>query len=96
MPEDKPTVKFGINQINNPTPSKLNLWVKVITIVIGVFMGFMAVTDLIGPHSKDALNQILGLLVIPLINGLAPLFGMTGVGSYVKTSDVSSMDEPKK
>ena len=65
-------VKFGTKQFNNPTPSRINLWVRVFTVAAGVFMGWMATASLMGPNTKDIINSILGLLKHPLTDiGLA-------------------------
>lgn len=72
-------VKFGIDQTRNPTPSGINLWVRVFTVTAAIFLAWMSTSNLIGPHSKDAINQLLGLALL-LTNGLAPLFGIEITG----------------
>ena len=91
-------IKFGTSQVGNPTPSKVNLWVRVFTVAAAIFMAWMATASVIGPNSKDVINQILGLL-LGLTNGLAPLFGieLSGNGrSKVEVENVTAMEEPKK
>lgn len=88
-------VKFGIPQIKNPTPSTLNLWVRIITVVVAVFMAWMATASVMGPNTKDIINQICGLL-LGLINGLAPLFGVETTSRYVPADQVTAMDTPTK
>lgn len=86
-----PKVSFGTSQVKNPTPSSINLWVRVFTVAAGVFMGWMATASLMGPNTKDILNSILGLL-IGLINGIAPLFGVDISSRTVPTDKVTAID----
>lgn len=89
-------IKFGVSQTANPTPSNINLWVRVYTVVAGIFLGWMTTTNLIGPHTQNALSSIIGL-TLALCNGLAPLFGVdVSNNKYVKSEDVTAMEEPKK
>jgi len=90
-------IKFGVSQTSNPTPSRINLWVRVFTVAAAIFMAWMATASVIGPNSKDVINQILGLL-LGLTNGLAPLFGvdLNGKGGKVNVDNVSSMEETAK
>ena len=91
-------IKFGVSQAGNPTPSNINIWVRVFTVAAAIFMAWMATANVIGPNTKDVINQILGLL-LGLANGLAPLFGIElsgGQNKKVDIEDVSAMDEPKK
>ena len=84
-------IKFGTSQVVNPTPSNINLWVRVFTVAAGVFMGWMATADLIGPRTEDVINSILGLL-IGLVNGLAPLFGVDISSRTVPRDKVTAID----
>ncbi len=91
-------IKFGVSQASNPTPSNINLWVRVFTVSAAIFMAWMATANVMGPNTKDILNQILGLL-LGLTNGLAPLFGIELSNEQQKrvpVQDVTAMDTPKK
>lgn len=91
-------VKFGISQADNPTPSKINFWVRVYTVIAGIFLGWMATNNLIGPQTQNMLGSIIGL-TLAMANGLAPLFGIDLGNSNqkrVSINDVSAMEEPKK
>ncbi len=85
---------FGLNQINNPTPSKVNLIVRVLTVVIASFLAWMATTDLVNAYWQHLLTGILGL-VMSLINGVAPLFGVTVTQSNIPTETVTAVDTDK-
>lgn len=84
-------VKFGFKQIINPTPAAINRAVRAATVVIATFMAWMATASVMGPHIKDILTQILGL-ILALINGLAPLFGVPLEGNPVPAADVAAVE----
>lgn len=84
-------VKFGTKQLNNPTPSNINLWVRVFTITAAVFLGWMATASVMGPNTKDIITQVLGL-ALGLVNGLAPLFGVDINSKSVPADQVTAID----
>lgn len=85
-------VKFGVDQVNNPTPSKLNLYVRVFTVVAGIFMGWMLTNNLIPANTQNVISSILGLL-LAITNGIAPLFGIdVSSNTKVPISQVTAMD----
>lgn len=83
-------VKFGTAQISKPTPANINLAVRIFTVTASIFMAWMATANIVGPHTKDILNQILGLL-LGLANGLAPLFGVQVTGN-IPAKDVTAVE----
>lgn len=90
------TVKFGVKSISKPTPSSINLWVRVYTVTAGIFLAWMITTNLIGPNTQNVISSIIGL-TLGLVNGLAPLFGVQVSGKdVVDVEDVSAMDTDKK
>lgn len=84
-------IKFGTKQVSNPTPAVVNLWVRVFTVASGVFMGWMATANIMGPNTKGVLNSILGLL-IGLTNGIAPLFGIDITSKSVPADKVTAIE----
>lgn len=84
-------IKFGTAQINKPTPANINMCVRVFTISGAIFLAWSSTTTVIGPNTKDIINQILGLF-LGLANGLAPLFGVDVKASSVPTEDVTAVD----
>jgi len=86
-------IKFGPGQISNPTPSKINLIVRIFNVVSGVFLGWMMTTPngMIGPTTQAYISSILGL-VIALVNGIAPLFGIELDRKTVPADQVTAMD----
>lgn len=90
-------IKFGTSQISNPTPSKVNLIVRIFNVVAGIFLGWMMTTPngMIGTTTQAYVSSILGL-VIALVNGIAPLFGIELDRKTVPADQVTAMDEKKK
>lgn len=83
-------VKFGPEQISKPTPANINKIVRILTVSGAIFMAWMATANIVGPHTKDVLNQVIGLL-LGLSNGLAPLFGVQ-VSGTVPAKDVTAIE----
>lgn len=84
-------VKFGTSQVNNPTPSGINLWVRVFTVVSGAFITWMAMTNLMGPNTKVEVAGVIGTITT-IINGLAPFFGVDIQSRSVPTDKVTAID----
>lgn len=87
-------VKFSTTQLSNPTPAGLNRAVRVFTVVAGIFMGWMATNNIIPSVIQGYISSILGL-VIGIINGIAPFFGIEVSGKTVLSKDVTSMENTK-
>ncbi len=88
-------ISFGIPSINKPTPASLNRWVRTLTVVIGIFLAWMNTNTLISDHLQSVFNSIGGLL-LALINGLAPLWGINvSAETDVPVTDIKSMETPK-
>lgn len=83
-------VLFGINQIHKPTPAHINRAVRVFTVSAAIFLAWMSTSSLIGPNSKDIINQLLGL-ALGLTNGLAPMFGVQLTGN-IPVDEVKSVE----
>ena len=84
------TIKFGANQINNPTPKGINLIVRIFTIAAGIFLGFLQTSNLIPAATATIISSILGLL-LALVNGIAPLFGVETTQTVIAKEDVAAM-----
>lgn len=87
-PPDK--VGFGFNHISLPTPAVVTTTVRIITVFIAIFLSWMNTNDLIGEHTQSIISAVSGL-IIGLINGLAPLFGINVTSAQVPVEDVQSM-----
>lgn len=83
---------FGKNQINNPTPQWVILTVRVLSIVLGIIVAWVAQTHLISEGSKGEINLALGSL-ITFAHLLAPLFGVEIDSATVPTNDVTAVKE---
>lgn len=86
-----PNIKFGRKQIENPTPTVINWWVRFISIVASTFSGWLFTVDFVGPKSKNIMMGISALVVL-MCNALAPMFGTKPRGKYVRSKDVSALD----
>ncbi len=85
---------FGIKQLQNPTPTHINRGVRIITVIIATFIAWMNTSVLIDKPAQEVINSVAGL-ILGLINGLSPLFGVDiQSGEEVPVSAVSSMDSP--
>lgn len=88
-------VKFGFTHLNRPTPAGLNRTVRVITVVLGIFLAWMNTDNLIPETAQHIINS-LGGLVLGIINGIAPLFGIEiAPNEEVPAKDVTAMETPK-
>lgn len=90
-------VTFGTGSIGKPTPSGINLWVRVATITIGIFLLWMpsAPSGWFSSATQDGITSLLGLITL-MINGLAPLFGIdVPTSGKVPAEEVSAMDNKK-
>lgn len=88
-------VRFNSAQLSNPTPAGLNRAVRVFTVVAGIFMGWMSTNNIIPPVAQSYISSILGLL-IGIINGIAPFFGIEVSGKTVPAADVTAMETHDK
>lgn len=86
-----PPIKFGFSQWKMPTPAIVNLWVRIFTVCAGAFIGWMQTSNMIGPHSQNAISSLLGLGVT-IANSLAPLFGVQVTSDTIKTDQVTAME----
>lgn len=85
-------VNFGMGQLKNPTPANVGRLVTILSVVLGVFIGWSSSTNIIPHPADDYVNGILGLL-LALCNALKPLFGVEVVGNVPK-SQVTEVDKP--
>jgi len=85
-------IKFGRGQLKQPTPSGVNFWVRVFSIIASVVMVWLPNQVLLHPATRDALASILALTT-GIANAIAPLFGVPVTGK-VDAEDVSAIDEP--
>lgn len=85
-------VKFGTGQLNNPTPSWINLSVRVFTVVAGIFLGWVQADNTFGipEQTRAIICSILGLL-LAIVNGIAPLFGVNTTQASIPVKEVTAM-----
>lgn len=85
-------MRFGRKQLSNPTPASINFWIRVYTVVAGVFMGWMQTAVFIGPKTQALMSSILGL-TIALGNGVAPFFGVKQDREDIPVDKVTAAEE---
>ncbi len=83
-----------MGQLGNPTPAKVGRIVTILSVVLGVFIGWSSSTNIIPHPADDYVNGITGLF-LALCNALKPLFGVDVIGTTVKTTDVTEIDQHK-
>ncbi len=86
-------MNFGMGQLKNPTPAKVGRIVTVMSVVLGVFIGWSSSTNII-PHPADDYVSGIGGLFLALSNALKPLFGVDIPQSTVPTKEVTEIDKP--
>ena len=89
------SIKFGRDQIKNPTPSNIIFWIRVFTVIAGIFMGWMQTASFIPNKWQAIISSILGL-VIALGNGLAPLFGVPVQAETIPKEQVTAVEPETK
>lgn len=88
-------MKFNLNQLNNPTPANVGRTVTIISVVLGIFVGWSASTNIIPHPADDIVNGIAGLL-LAIANGIKPFFGVEVNGKTVRKEEVTEIDESVK
>jgi hypothetical protein len=88
-------IKFGTKQIKNPTPANVERGVKAFNVAASLFIAWMPTNNIVPHNVQDVMTPILGLL-IGMVNGLAPLFGIETGTKTVRTDEVTAMETPKE
>ena len=86
------TPKFGINQINNPTPNWIILSVRIYAIASGIIITWLIGNPIVGPHFREIFISLLGL-TSSLVNAIAPLFGIKIDSPTVPKEQVKAIEE---
>lgn len=89
------SIKFGREQLRNPTPANINFWIRLYTVVAGCFMGWMQTATFIPNKWQAIISSIMGL-TIAIGNGVAPMFGVPIAAQSVPTDQVSAIETDKK
>jgi hypothetical protein len=85
-------IKFGLAQRKNPIPANIILWFMILNTFSWVVQEWLHSATIVGPHAKDFILQINGLVML-LCTAFAPLFGVNlGDARYVKSSDVTAVE----
>lgn len=88
-------IKFNAKQLKNPTPSNISNIVAVSSVILGIVIGWLGTQNFIGVHTSTMLQSI-GGLILAILNGVKPFFGVQPTGDVVPTENVTAMDVPKE
>lgn len=88
-------MQFGPKQLKNPTPTNAVWWMRIYTVVMGVFVSWMPTVSFISHKFQDIVTPIL-VLTITIGNAILPFFGVETHHTSVPIKDVTSMDDTKK
>lgn len=87
-------VKFGREQLRNPTPSRVAKILDIFTGIAGVVVAWIGTADFIASYDAKVSQSILGLL-IGIAQVLKPFFGVDTRQQNVPIEDVKVIDEQK-
>jgi len=88
-------ISFGASSFNKPTPSRLNNWIQIFTVVGSLILAWVGTANFIPAKESGIIQSILGLL-IGIANGIKPFFSVDTTQTSVPIEDVTAMDETKK
>ncbi len=84
-------VKFGMAQLDNPTPSNRSKPIDMFCAVAGVLIAWTTTAGFIPSEVSNVIASILGLL-IGVGQAIKPFFGVVTRQQEVPSEDVSTMD----
>lgn len=87
-------IKFNAKQLKNPTPSNVSNIIAVSSVMLGVFIGWLGTQNFI-PANLSTIFQSIGGLLLAILNGVKPFFGIQPTGDSVPIENVTAMEEPK-
>lgn len=87
-------ILFNARQLKNPTPSNITNIVSASSVILGIVIGWLGTQNFIGVHTSTMLQSI-GGLILAILNGLKPFFGVQPTGDNVPIENVTAMEPPK-
>jgi hypothetical protein len=84
-------VKFGAQQVANPTPANFERFVKIFIGINGLFLAWMPTNNLVPTSVQEVVTPIVNLLNSILLF-LLPYFGVQVEGNKIPVKDVVSME----
>lgn len=90
-------VKFGVNQLNKPTPANLANIIQIYTVIAAVIVAWIGTNaaSFIPANVSSIIQSILGL-GIGIANGLKPFFGVATTQKSVPIDQVQEMNTTQK
>ena len=74
MPNEKPTLKFGVNQLSNPTPKLATYIFRTYTFLIGLWAILAPALDIVPAKSRANIEHYL-LIGVPVMQYFIKFFG---------------------
>lgn len=84
--------RFGLKQINKPTPAIINLRMRIIVIVGNSIMGWMPTAPFIPNNIQNIITPIMSLGVI-IFTAISPLYGVELDRKTVPVESVAAVKE---
>ncbi len=90
-----PSVKFGSQQLRNPTPHHISMLFDFLAGACGIISGFVTTAAFISHNVSDVVSSILTALVIPMLLLSKRFFGVETPAGPIPKEDVIEMDTKK-
>ena len=91
-----PQIKFGTEQLGNPTPHRVSMLFDFLAGACGIIAGFLATAAFIPNSVSNVLSSVITALIIPLLLLAKRFFGVEKEDKNVHIDNVVEMDTPKK
>lgn len=88
-------VKFGRKQLGNPTPSGVAFKLNIAIAICTATSGWISSVAFIPPKPSTITSSLLSLVVLILM-GVKPYFGVENTGKEVPIEDVAQMEVEHK
>lgn len=88
-------MKFGTQQLNQPTPRNVGRTFKIIIAINSAITVWMGTADYIPSFTAKVVGSILSLVTLLCVS-LEPFFGVQTNQKNIPIEQVSEMEEPKK
>lgn len=89
-------IKFGINQMGNPTPHNLSVWFDVAAGFLGIVNGWLLTAAYVSHNVSDILGSIISGLLIPSLLFFKRFFGSEVTQKRVDIEDVAEIKTTDK
>lgn len=88
-------ILFNGKQLKNPTPASISNAVAVSSVILGIVIGWLGTQNFIPVHTSTIFQSI-GGLILAILNGIKPFFGVQPAGENVPIEKVTAMENVKE